>query len=102
MFGNKNRGWEQKQDGSRSRVLQDGLHAEVDTPGQRVDTTFGFFRDKVEGSTSTDMDEYWENGMTKTDDNKVQDSDGGETSGGALDSWPSNRIEPEGDEEFFG
>ena len=90
------------EDGSRSRALQDGLHAEVDTLGQRVDTTFGFFRDKMEGSTSTDTDKYWENGVTKTDENKVQDSDRGETSGGALDSWPSNRIEPKGDEEFFG
>ena len=70
MFGNKHRGWEQKQDGSRSRALQDGLHAEVATPGQRVDTTFGFFRDKVEGSKSTDTDEYWEYGMPKTDEIK--------------------------------
>ena len=89
------------EDGSRSRTLQDGPDAKVDTPGQRVDTAFGFLRDKVEGSTSTYTDEYWENGVTKTDENKVQDSNGGETSGGALDSWPSNRIEPEGDEEFF-
>ena len=89
------------EDGSRSRALQDGLHAEADTPGQRVDTTFGFFRDEVQGSASTDTNEYWKNGMTKTDENKEQDSDGGETSGGALDSWLSNRIEPEGDEEFF-
>ena len=74
------------EDGSSNWVLQDGIHAEVDTPGQSVDTTFGFFRDAVEGSTSTDTDEYWENGVTKTDENKVQDSDGGETSGGALDS----------------
>ena len=84
MFGNKHRGWEQKQDGSRRRALQDGLHAEVDVPGQRVDTTFGFLQDKVEKSTSTDTDEYWEYGVTRTDENKVQDIDGGETSGGAA------------------
>ena len=66
-----------------------------------MDTTFGFFRDKVEGSTSTDTDEYWEYGVTKTDEDKVQDIEGGEPSGGPLDSWPSIRIEPEGDEEFF-
>ena len=37
-----------------------------------------------------------------TDEDKVQDIDGDETSGGALDSWPSNWIEPEGDEELLG
>ena len=63
---------------------------------------FGFFRDKVEGSTYSDTDEFWEYGVTMTDEDKVQDIDGDETSGGALDSWPSNWIEPEGDEELFG
>ena len=82
-------GWEQKQ-GTAGRA-----------PRRGCTQTFGFFRDKVEGSTSTDPDEYWEYGVTKTDEDKVQDIDGGETSGGALDSWPSKRIEPEGDEEFF-
>ena len=53
---------------------------------QKLDTTFGFFRDKVEGSKSTYTDEDWENGVTKTDEYKVQDSDGGEPSDGALDS----------------
>ena len=37
-----------------------------------------------------------------TDEDKVQDIDGDETSGGALDPRPSNWIEPEGDEELFG
>ena len=63
------------EDGSSNRVLQDGIHAEVDTPGQSVDTTFGFFRYEVEGSTGTDTDEYWVNWETKTDENKVQDRD---------------------------
>ena len=63
------------EDGSRNWVLQDGIHSEVDTPGQSVDTTFGFFRDEVEGSTSTNTDEYWENSETKADKNKVQDLD---------------------------
>ena len=48
------------EDGNGNWVLQDGIHAEVDTPGQSVDTTFGFFRDEAEGSTSTDTDEDWE------------------------------------------
>ena len=74
------------EDVSRHGVLQDGIHAEVDTPGQSVDTTFSFFRDEVEGSTSTDTDKYWVDWETKTDENKVQDRDRGETSGGALDS----------------
>ena len=74
------------EDESRHGVLQDGIHAEVDTPGQSVATTFGFFRNEVEGSTSTDPDKYWVNWQTKTDENKVQDRDRGETSGGALGS----------------
>ena len=63
------------EDGNINWVLQDGIHAEVDTPGQSVDTTFGFFRDEVEGLASTNTNEYWENWETKTDDNKVQDRD---------------------------
>ena len=81
MFGNKHRGWEQKQVGIRNRALQDGFHAEVDT--------------------GTDTEVHWEFGLTKTDEYEGQDIDGGETPGGALDSWPSYRTDPENDEEFF-
>ena len=104
-------------------VLQDGIHTEVATQWQSVDTIFGFLRDEVEGSTMTDtrvedmssahecatgetvedtsaqldgkgvhrpikddlvQDGYEhrpgnENRETKTDENKVQDRDGGES-----------------------
>ena len=55
----------------------------------------------MKGSTVTDTDEHWDFGVTKTGEYKVQDIYGGETSGGALDLWPSNWIEPEEDEELF-
>ena len=92
MFGNKHRGWEQKQDGSRSKAPH---------PLLRWTQPFDFFRDKMEGLTGTDSDEHWDFGMTKTDEIKAQDIYGGETSGGALDSWPANWIEPEGDDVLF-
>ena len=63
------------EDGNSNGVLQDGIHTEGDAPGQSVDTTSGFFRVEVEGSTSTDTDENWENWETKTDENKVLDRD---------------------------
>ena len=50
----------------------------------------------------SDTDEFLEYGVTMSVEDKVQDIDGDETSGGALDSWPSYHIEPEGDEELFG
>ena len=82
-------GWEQKQ-GTAGRA-----------PLLGWTQPFDFFRDKMEGSTGTDTDEHCDFGVMKTGENKTQDIYGGETSGGALDSWPSNWIEPEDDEELL-
>ena len=75
------------EDGSRSR-----RGAEAGTAGwaplRGWAQPFGFCRDKVEGFMYSDTDKFWDYGMSMTDEDKMQDIDGGETLGGALDSWP--------------
>ena len=79
MFENKHRGWEQKQDGCRSKAPQDGRHSEGGHT-QPIDR----IRDQKEGLTGTDTDEHWGFEVTKTGEYKIQDIHGGEISGGST------------------